>query len=568
MYLDNLQAPKRQRFIIFLILLSLVQPCICLSMSTSLPANRRIVVVGSANQDLTSYTPTLPTLGQTVMGDTFETSCGGKGANQAVAAASLGLSPVSMVCRVGDDVFGDSLLSNFRRVGVTVDDESTVIKDNGKTSSGVAAIVVDKKSGDNMIIVTPGANHVMSPEDVEKSIRALPEPPAIVIVQLEISPEAALQALKVGREMGAITILNPAPAPETFSLDDFYQYTDIVIPNETELRKIVLGREDADGDELDMAKKLLEKGVRTAVVVTLGARGAMIVSRTKDGNEDPIQDLVEAPADLPCREDPVVDTVGAGDAFCGALATYLSTGMCIVESGCLACGFASMSVRRQGASYPSAAELPECLKIKHMPEESTKPKITFVTGNKNKLEEVKQILSKRGEIPFEVTNKKIDLPELQGDPVEIAAEKCRLAAKKVQGACLTEDTSLCFNALNGMPGPFIKWFLEKCGHDGLNAMLSGFEDKTAYAQTVVAFTTGPGEEVHTFDGRTDGTIVPARGPLDFGWDPIFEPKEGNGKTYAEMDKEEKNDISHRGRSFAKLHSFFLDNASKLKATMK
>jgi inosine triphosphate pyrophosphatase len=103
----------------------------------------------------------------------------------------------------------------------------------------------------------------------------------------------------------------------------------------------------------------------------------------------------------------------------------------------------------------------------------------------------------------------------------------------------------------------IKWFLEKCGHDGLNSMLTGFEDKSAYAQTIVAFTWGPGEEVFIFDGRTNGEIVQPRGPLDFGWDPIFQPNEGNGLTYAEMPKEEKNQISHRGKSFVKFQAFLV-----------
>uniref|UniRef100_A0A7S2U835 Inosine triphosphate pyrophosphatase n=1 Tax=Attheya septentrionalis TaxID=420275 RepID=A0A7S2U835_9STRA len=189
--------------------------------------------------------------------------------------------------------------------------------------------------------------------------------------------------------------------------------------------------------------------------------------------------------------------------------------------------------------------------------------ITFVTGNKKKLEEVKRILGGDGseELPFDITNEKIDLPELQGhDPVEIAIEKCKVAAAQVQGPVMIEDTSLCFNALNGLPGPYIKWFLDKCGHSGLNKMLVGFDDKTAYAQTVVAFTLGVNQEVHVFDGRTNGRIVQARGPLDFGWDPIFEPSEGSGhKTYAEMEKTEKDAISHRGRSFAKLQAFLISD---------
>jgi inosine triphosphate pyrophosphatase len=193
------------------------------------------------------------------------------------------------------------------------------------------------------------------------------------------------------------------------------------------------------------------------------------------------------------------------------------------------------------------------------------PTLTFVTGNKKKLEEVKHILSSNSnKLPFEITNEKIDLPELQGDdPVEIAKEKCKLAAEQVKGACFTEDTSLCFYALNGLPGPYIKWFLEKCGHDGLNKMLVGFNDNSAYAQTVFAFTIGPGHPVEVFDGRTEGEIVPPRGSLDFGWDPVFEPLEGNGKTYAEMSKDEKNAISHRSRSLAKLSAYLSENAESI-----
>eukprot|EP00536_Pseudo-nitzschia_multiseries_P015436 jgi/Psemu1/218101/e_gw1.887.29.1 len=211
-------------------------------------------------------------------------------------------------------------------------------------------------------------------------------------------------------------------------------------------------------------------------------------------------------------------------------------------------------------------ELPDCLKLHDRPSKrskaSSKPLITFVTGNKKKLEEAKQILSTSdGSAPFELTNKKIDLPELQGDPIEIAKEKCRLAAKEVNGAVFTEDTSLCFNALNGLPGPYIKWFLDDCGHEGLNKMLDGFDDRSAYAQTIVAYTTGPGEEIHIFDGKTNGKIVAARGPADFGWDPVFEPDEGEGKTYAEMTKEFKNSISHRGRSFEKFRTFLAKSES-------
>ena len=118
---------------------------------------------------------------------------------------------------------------------------------------------------------------------------------------------------------------------------------------------------------------------------------------------------------------------------------------------------------------------------------------------------------------------------------------------------LTEDTALCFHAFNGLPGPYIKWFLDSLGHDGINRMLSGFEDKTAYALCTFALIPAPDAEPILFEGRNEGRIVPARGPKDFGWDPIFEPTDGsNGLTYAEMDKSLKNTLSHRARALEKL----------------
>ena len=197
---------------------------------------------------------------------------------------------------------------------------------------------------------------------------------------------------------------------------------------------------------------------------------------------------------------------------------------------------------------------------------STKPRVTFVTGNAKKLEEVRLYLAKGGALPFELVNQKVDLPELQGEPEEISAEKCKLAAEQVGGAVIVEDTSLCFNALNGLPGPYIKWFLEKTGHTGLNNLLAAYEDKSAYAQCLFALCPGPGAEVMLFDGRTPGRIVPARGPTDFGWDPVFEP-DGFSETYAEMDKSVKNSISHRGRSLALLREYIVENAESLTAQM-
>jgi inosine triphosphate pyrophosphatase len=191
--------------------------------------------------------------------------------------------------------------------------------------------------------------------------------------------------------------------------------------------------------------------------------------------------------------------------------------------------------------------------------------VTFVTGNKKKLEEVKSILALGddsggggGGGAINLISRSVDLPELQGDPLDIAREKCLLASKEINGPTLVEDTSLCFNALKGLPGPYVKWFLEKTGLDGLNNMLCAYEDKTAYAQCIFAYCDGAesAEDVEVFVGRTNGRIVKARGKTEFGWDAVFEPDEqrdaNNKKTYGEMEKEEKNAISHRFRALEKL----------------
>ncbi|GMH37548.1 hypothetical protein BSKO_05421 [Bryopsis sp. KO-2023] len=181
----------------------------------------------------------------------------------------------------------------------------------------------------------------------------------------------------------------------------------------------------------------------------------------------------------------------------------------------------------------------------------SKPIVVFVTGNKRKLEEVCAILSAGEELPFVLHSRKLDLPELQGEPEEISKEKCRLAAKEVKGPVIVEDTSLCFNALKELPGPYIKWFLDKIGLEGLVKILMGYEDKSAFAQCIFAFCGGPDEDPEVFVGRTEGKIVDARGPTNFGWDPVFQP-DGFEQTYAEMEKSVKNTISHRYRSLEKM----------------
>ncbi|KAI9891292.1 MAG: nucleoside triphosphate pyrophosphohydrolase ham1 [Vezdaea aestivalis] len=147
-----------------------------------------------------------------------------------------------------------------------------------------------------------------------------------------------------------------------------------------------------------------------------------------------------------------------------------------------------------------------------------KIKINFITGNKNKLREVQAIFA--GE--FEVVSQSVDIPEIQGEIEDICRHKCEQAALKVGGRVLVEDTCLSFNALHGLPGPYIKPFLDKLGHQGLNDLLLAYEDKSAEAVCTFALSDGPGYRPRIFQGVTKGKIVPARGASNFGWDPIFE----------------------------------------------
>ncbi|KAI9230766.1 MAG: inosine triphosphate pyrophosphatase-like protein [Piptocephalis tieghemiana] len=176
--------------------------------------------------------------------------------------------------------------------------------------------------------------------------------------------------------------------------------------------------------------------------------------------------------------------------------------------------------------------------------------LTFVTGNAKKLEEVSSIL--QGTV--NIVSHKLDLTEIQGTAEEVAKDKCRRAAEVLNGPCIVEDTGLIFNAMGHLPGPYIKWFMEALSHDGLNRMLVGFEDKSATATCTFALSNGPGTEPILFQGRTLGEIVQARGPTDFGWDAVFQPK-GYDQTYAEMPKVLKNSISHRSKALAMLTQY-------------
>lgn len=285
-----------------------------------------IVVVGTMHMDFIVYVDELPKPGETVLGRDFEMLPGGKGANQAVAVARLG--GVSyLISRVGRDYVGSLLLDNAKRNGVRVD----FVKVDPESHSGVALIFVDK-SGENMIAVAPGVDSRVSPEDVRDAESAIEEAD-VVLAQLEIPAETSLEAMRVGKRKGCFTILNPAPAKPLPS--EIYSLVDAITPNVRELEALTGVEIEGDEDIVKAANVLRTKGVRT-VVVTLGKRGAMVIDS-------------EGCRVIPTYEVPVVDTVGAGDAFNGALALAISLGAPIDEAVTFANMVASIKVTRRGA---------------------------------------------------------------------------------------------------------------------------------------------------------------------------------------------------------------------------
>jgi len=181
-------------------------------------------------------------------------------------------------------------------------------------------------------------------------------------------------------------------------------------------------------------------------------------------------------------------------------------------------------------------------------------KITFVTGNANKLREVVEILGKN--FPNQLISNDVDIPEFQGDADTVSSLKCKSAFNLIKGPVIVEDTCLCFKAMNDLPGPYIKWFLKGIGAAGLPKMLVGFEDKSAYAMATFAYLEDSSHEVKLFKGITEGTIVEPRGDSGFGWDSCFQPT-GYTKTYAEMTAEEKNAISHRKKAVEAMREYFI-----------
>jgi ribokinase len=296
----------------------------------------KVCVVGAANIDLISYVPRLPRVGETLHGTQFRMGYGGKGANQAVMAAKL-RAEVTMVCKLGRDVFGEGTLENFRAHGV----DTTHVTFTEDAFSGVAPIAVDP-DGRNAIIIVTGANDLLSLDDLERARPAIAAAD-VVVCQLELPVETTLSALRIAREEGVRTIFNPAPARDDLP-DELFRLSDVICPNEPET-ELLTGMPAGEG----AARELLARGVG-AVALTLGDQGCLLV----EGDS-----VTEVPVE-PVR---AVDTTGAGDAFVGALATFLAAGRSPVDAAERSNAVAALSVQGRGTqtSFPSADDLPAAL---------------------------------------------------------------------------------------------------------------------------------------------------------------------------------------------------------------
>jgi len=283
----------------------------------------RIVVVGSINMDLVVRTAAMPAPGQTVLGHNFSTIPGGKGANQAVAAARCN-AEVHMIGRIGHDDFGQRLILGLHACGVNTD----AILVSEAVSTGIAMIMVDD-NGENTICVASGANRLLHPEDIDNQVERIAAADA-VLLQLEIPLETAAYTLQVAHHHRIPVILNPAPAPD--KIDPLFFEADIIVANQTETARLS-GEPAHDVHTAKMAGSALLAHGAQVVIVTLGRRGALALTARQMFH-------------IPAFNAKVVDTTGAGDAFCGAFAAafirenrdiYRATRFA-AAAGALACG--------------------------------------------------------------------------------------------------------------------------------------------------------------------------------------------------------------------------------------
>jgi len=305
-------------------------------MSEIIKVMSKIVVIGSSNTDMVIQSEHLPAPGETILGGKFFMNPGGKGANQAVAAAKLG-GDVVFVARVGDDIFGQEAVAGFKLEGINTD----FIVTDPEQPSGVATIMVDAK-GENCIAVASGANNWLSPADVNQAMEQI-DAADVLLMQLETPIETIEYVAELGVQKGKTVILNPAPA-QALS-DELLAKLDVITPNETEAEMLTGIKVVNLADAEKAAQALRAKGVGT-VIITLGSQGAFVLSDSFTGM-------------VATRKVEAVDTTAAGDTFNGALAVGMANGQVIDEAVGFANKAATISVTRLGAqaSVPSLQEV-------------------------------------------------------------------------------------------------------------------------------------------------------------------------------------------------------------------
>jgi len=292
--------------------------------------------------DLVVKSPRIPAVGETILGEDFIMTPGGKGANQAVAAAKLG-AEVYFIAKLGEDVFAEQSLNNFKKEGVN----TKYVIQTEEAPSGVALIIVDD-AGNNVIVVAPGANQMLSPEDVKRAESDIASSGALV-AQLEIPLETVEFAARLANDFGVSFILDPAPAQKLSP--ELLKMVDVLTPNETEAQ-ILTGIEVTSNRDSarTAAKKLLEYGVKS-VILTMGAKGFLLA------NDDRMESVPAVKVDA-------VDATAAGDAFTGSLAVGLAQGWELFDAALFANQVAALSVTKMGAqsSMPAKEEVERFMK--------------------------------------------------------------------------------------------------------------------------------------------------------------------------------------------------------------
>ncbi len=319
-----------------------------------------VLVVGSASVDLVAYAPLLPLPGETVSGNSFERHFGGKGANQAVQSAFLG-SRVSFCGKFGNDSFGEDYIQRL----VSFDIDVSLVQRSETSTTGIACITV-AESGINSIVVIPAANGELSVENISSAEEKIKNA-KIVICQNEIPFETNRSVLTFARLHNTVSIFNPAPASP--KLLELIALCDMVSPNETELA-VLSGLPTVTTDDIVLAARAILIGSCNIAVVTLGEKGAMIVSR-------------DASVLLPADVVHAVDTVGAGDSFTGAMASSLARHNTLPAAVARALSCASLSVTRKGphCSYFKSEELREDIRLPVLPEQPLVESKAIIASN-------------------------------------------------------------------------------------------------------------------------------------------------------------------------------------------